>query len=41
VDVRLYHAFVDMSGGSNDEAVLRIAHRDEQTGRTVLDRLIS
>lgn len=37
----IYHPFVDMSGGSNDEAVLGIAHRDEETGRTVLDRLIS
>ncbi len=34
---RRYRAFVDMSGGSNDEAVLAIAHLDEQTGRGVLD----
>ena len=41
VEKTLYHAFVDMSGGSSDEAVLGIAHRDEETGRTILDRLIS
>jgi hypothetical protein len=33
-----YSAFVDMSG---DDAVLGIAHRDESTGRTVLDLLVA
>jgi len=33
-----YVAFVDMSGGSNDDAVLGIAHRDAD-GRAVLDNL--
>ena len=33
---RSYVAFVDMSGGSNDDAVLGIAHR-EADGRAVLD----
>jgi hypothetical protein len=32
---RKYHAFVDMSGGSNDDAVLAIGH--EENGRAVLD----
>ena len=32
-------AFVDMSGGSNDDSVLAIAHKDSE-GRAVLDRLI-
>src|SRR5262249_41108466 len=32
----VYSAFVDMSGGSNDDAVLAIAHRDAE-GRLVLD----
>jgi hypothetical protein len=32
----LYRAFVDMSGGSSDDAVLAIGHRDEG-GRVVLD----
>ncbi|MEA2911096.1 MAG: hypothetical protein QOJ15_3177 [Bradyrhizobium sp.] len=36
-----YHAFVDMSGGSNDDAVLGIAHRDSTTKQSVLDLLIS
>jgi hypothetical protein len=31
--------FVDMSGGSNDDAVLAIAHKD-LAGRAVLDRLV-
>ena len=35
-DVR-YFAFVDMSGGSSDDAVLSIAHRDDQTDRAVVD----
>ena len=35
-----YHAFVDMSGGSSDEAVLAIAHCDER-GVVVLDLLMS
>lgn len=34
-----YSAFVDMSGGSNDDAVLGIAHRDAD-GRAVLDTVI-
>lgn len=34
---RTYSAFVDMSGGSKDDAVLAIAHRDRLAGRTVLD----
>ena len=34
-----YVAFVDMSGGSHDSAVLGIAHRDGD-GRAVLDRLV-
>lgn len=34
-----YVAFVDMSGGSNDDAVLGIAHRDAD-GRAVLDHLV-
>jgi hypothetical protein len=33
-----YVAFVDMSGGSNDDAVLAVAHRDAD-GRAVLDCL--
>jgi hypothetical protein len=36
-----YHAAVDMSGGSNDDAVLAIAHKDPDTERGVLDALIS
>lgn len=38
-----YVAFVDMSGGSNDDAVLCIAHREgepEKDGRVVLDRIV-
>jgi hypothetical protein len=34
-----YSAFVDMSGGSNDDAALGIAHRDAD-GRAVLDTVI-
>jgi hypothetical protein len=34
-----YRAFVDMSGGSSDDAVLAIAHRDAE-GRAVLDRVV-
>jgi hypothetical protein len=34
-----YRAFVDMSGGSSDDAVLGIGHRDE-AGRVVLDCLV-
>jgi hypothetical protein len=33
-----YAGFVDMSGGSNDDAALAIAHRDAE-GRAVLDRV--
>ena len=36
-----YIAFVDMSGGSADDAVLAVAHRDEKTERVVLDAVIS
>lgn len=36
-----YHAFVDMSGGSGDDAVLGISHYDDLTKRTVLDLLQS
>ena len=35
-----YHAFVDMSGGSSDDAVMAISHRDER-GVAVLDVLMS
>jgi phage terminase large subunit-like protein len=38
---RTYFGFVDMSGGSSDDATLAIAHRDAETKRTVLDTLIS
>lgn len=36
-----YRAFVDMSGGSKDDACLGIAHRDEVRKLAVLDLLIS
>jgi hypothetical protein len=36
-----YCAFVDMSGGSGDEAVLGIAHRDAATNRAVLDCIVT
>lgn len=36
---RAYHGFVDMSGGSSDDAVLGIAHHDKAAKRTVLDLL--
>ncbi len=35
-----YFAFVDMSGGSNDDATLAIAHKDAE-GRTVVDRVMN
>ena len=35
-----YHAFVDMSGGSSDDAVLAIGHQDAE-GRAVLDVLLN
>jgi hypothetical protein len=35
-----YSAFVDMSGGSSDDAVLAIGHADPD-GRAVLDRLVN
>jgi phage terminase large subunit-like protein len=35
-----YFGFVDMSGGSNDDATLAIAHRDAATKRLVLDLLV-
>jgi hypothetical protein len=38
---RSYHAFVDMSGGSGDDACLAIAHRDSDKGRAVLDLVTS
>lgn len=38
---REYSAFVDMSGGSSDDAVLGIAHRDAVTARRVLDLVVS
>ena len=34
-----YHAFVDMSGGSSDDATLGIAHRNKE-GRAILDRVM-
>jgi len=34
-----YHGFVDMSGGSNDDACLGIAHRDRDN-RVLLDRIV-
>jgi hypothetical protein len=36
-----YCAFVDMSGGSSDDAVLAIAHVDENTKLVMLDSLVS
>jgi hypothetical protein len=36
-----YTAFVDMSGGSSDSAVLGIAHHDRLARRAILDLLIS
>ncbi len=39
-DVR-YVGFVDMSGGSSDDAVLGIAHCDDVTGRAALDCVVS
>jgi hypothetical protein len=36
----VYKAFVDMSGGSSDDAVLAIAHYDVERRVAVLDRLI-
>jgi hypothetical protein len=36
-----YTAFVDMSGGSGDDACLAIAHREHQCGHAVLDLLES
>lgn len=36
-----YRAFVDMAGGSGDEAALGISHSDEATGRAVLDALVT
>ena len=38
---RTYRAFVDMSGGSCDEAVLAIAYFDAETKRSVLASLMS
>jgi hypothetical protein len=36
-----YRAFVDMSGGSSDDAVLAISHHDEFRNVTVLDEIVS
>ena len=36
-----YVAFVDMSGGSIDDACLAIAHKNENTGRVIVDMVIS
>jgi hypothetical protein len=36
-----YVGAVDMSGGSNDDSTFAIAHRDPETGRAVLDLLMS
>lgn len=36
-----YSAFVDMSGGSNDDAVLGIAHHDGTKDKAVLDLIIA
>ncbi|MBI4524808.1 MAG: hypothetical protein HY695_13475, partial [Deltaproteobacteria bacterium] len=38
-----YSAFVDMSGGSNDDACLAIAHKEETEGegRAILDRIVN
>ena len=36
-----YCAFVDMSGGSSDDAVLSIAHRDAASGKAVLDAVMA
>ena len=38
-DIR-YSAFVDMSGGSADDATLGIAHRDAATEKTILDLVV-
>lgn len=40
-DGQRYVAFVDMSGGSNDDAVLAIAHRDAARNIAVLDSLMT
>jgi hypothetical protein len=36
-----YVAYVDMSGGSSDDATLAIAHRDTATGLVVLDLVVN
>lgn len=36
-----YSAFVDMSGGSSDDAVLAVSHRDPVTQQVVLDCVLS
>lgn len=41
VDGVTYCGFVDMSGGSSDDATLAIAHYDKETSRTALDMLMS
>jgi hypothetical protein len=38
---RHYHAFVDMSGGTSDDATLAIAHFDKDLNRAVLDSLVA
>ncbi len=37
----IYKAFVDMSGGSDDDACLAIAHHDNDGGRIILDLVVS
>jgi hypothetical protein len=36
----VYFAFVDMSGGSSDDATLAVAHVEYETKRTVLDLIV-
>jgi len=37
-----YHAFVDMSGGSSDDAVLAIAHEDpSEKGKVIVDLIVN
>jgi hypothetical protein len=41
IEQRNYHAWVDMSGGSDDDATFGIAHQNRETKRAVQDVLIS
>lgn len=41
IDRPQYHAFVDMSGGSSDDAVLAIGHFDAARRKAVLDCVVS